>query len=146
MVFGNELVNFRDMPLIAATAIVVAMYLKQNPTHETNSRIIHQMEDDLIGTEDHMTAKEIKKILRKEKVLVKRILTPKEIEAQKFYSQILNNSRDSETMCICQDLKCNNRWYKKDRRATYCNECEKNQETKSRTCRTSTCWTSCIIS
>jgi len=134
------------MPLIAATAIVVAMYLKQNPTHETNSRIIHQMEDDLIGTEDHMTAKEIKKILKIEKVLVRRILTPKEIEAQKFYSQILNNSRDSETMCICQNLKCNNRWYKKDRRATYCNECEKNQETKSRTCRTSTCWTSCIIS
>ena len=134
------------MPLIAATAIVVAMYLKQNPTHETNSRIIHQMEDDLIGTEDHMTAKEIKKILKKEKVLVRRILTPKEIEAQKFYSQILNNSRDSETMCICQNLKCNTKWYKKDRRATYCNECEKNQETKSRTCRTSTCWTSCIIS
>ena len=55
------MVNFRDMPLIAATAIVVAMYLKENPTHETNSLIIERMENDLIGkTEDYITAKEIK--------------------------------------------------------------------------------------
>ena len=49
------------MPLIAATAIVVAMYLKEKPTHETNSLIIERMENDLIGkTEDYITAKEIK--------------------------------------------------------------------------------------
>lgn len=136
------------MPLIAATAIVVAMYLKEKPTPETNSLIIERMENDLIGeTEDYMTAKEIKKILRKEKVLVRRVLTPKEIEAQKFYSEILNNSRNSETMCICQNLKCNTKWYKKDRHLTsYCSECEKIQQTEPRACRTSTCWTSCILS